>query len=230
MIVFGWFCFLRERLPLWIQCDVCAVVVKQIQLNLLPVRLLDGGEEIRVPVIRTDQRRLFRPVYIHSLHRVVCQQACDAFFVGRRTLEPQCVAQAATGCRKAHFIGIRVLNDEPFKQSWRLVYDTEADRTAVVLNIEPEAIKAFPSQEFFGQFGEVIEGIRKLSGVGRIAVAETRIVGRDDVKAIRKSGNQVAIIGATKTGSREAEPASGCWRCLPPDRRSSFRPLLLLHT
>src|ERR1700733_14912953 len=79
----------EECLPRWVEADIGAVVVKEIQLDLTAVWLLQSREEVRVPIVRADQLGQFRPMQIDSFHRVIGEQASNTLFVLRCPVVPQ---------------------------------------------------------------------------------------------------------------------------------------------
>ncbi len=66
----------------------------------------------------------------------------------------------------------------------------EADGSAVVLHVERVAREAERLGEMIHHAGDVIEGVREFFWVWPIAVAEARIIGRDEVVAIGKAGEE----------------------------------------
>src|SRR5271166_5937765 len=47
--------FLQKSLPLRIEVDICAVIVKEVKLYSASIWTLHGGVEVRIPIVGTDQ-------------------------------------------------------------------------------------------------------------------------------------------------------------------------------
>jgi len=184
----------EKLLPLRIQRDVIAVVVEEIKLDLPPVRLLQRGVVIGVPVVWTDQFGQFRAVQIYSLDGVIFQQARDSCFVFRGPVVPESVTQATPSLGKADLVSISVLDNQPLEHLWFARHNAKANRPSVVLRVKTEAVKALLLEEVLDDFGQLVEGIGELQRVGSITAAKARIVWGNDVKAIGKRWNEIAVL------------------------------------
>ena len=74
---------------------------------------------------------------INKLDRIGLQERFERLLCLTRSALPVGTAQAIPDRRETNFIGVGVLNDQPFKPIWPTSHDAEAYRTAVVLNVEP---------------------------------------------------------------------------------------------
>jgi hypothetical protein len=133
-------------------------------------------------------------VQIDGLHGVIGQQTGDGFFVFRRPIVPKRIAQSAPGRCKPHLICICVLNDQPPEHLRIFRYDSKTDRPTVVLYEEAEVVKAFLAKKLLGYLGKVVEGVREIVWVRRIAIAETRVVRRNHMESIREGGNEISVL------------------------------------
>jgi hypothetical protein len=79
--------------------------------------------------------------------------------------------------------------------------DAIADRPAVVVHVEPEGAEVRLLEQALDDLREPVE--RVLEVVGHVAVAEARIVGRQDMEAVGDSGDQVAEL--MRRGGKAAE-------------------------
>ena len=83
-----------------------------------------------------------------------------------------------------------VLNDESF-DSVRVSQDhAKADGATVILHVEGEVGQTERFGEVIHDFGNVIEGVRESFRVRPVAVTEARVIGRDKVIAIGKTGEE----------------------------------------
>ena len=112
----------------------------------------------------------------------------------RAAVLPQGASESVPGAGEADLIGVRVLNDQPVERFRVAHHNPEADRAAVVLNEEPVVIEAPVLQERLDDFGEPVEGVGEGCRIGHVAVAESRIVGRNHVEASGQRRDQVAVL------------------------------------
>jgi hypothetical protein len=68
--------------------------------------------------------------------------------------------------------------------------NAEADRAAVILQIEAVAVGAAFAEQGAGRFGQMVEGVGILRGRRRVALAKTRVVGRNHMAARREKWDQ----------------------------------------
>jgi hypothetical protein len=66
----------------------------------------------------------------------------------------------------------------------------ESDRAAVVLHEQGVPAQAEPVGEPPDDLGQVVEGVGEAGRVGRVAVAETRVIRRDEVEGVGQPGQQ----------------------------------------
>jgi hypothetical protein len=83
--------------------------------------------------------------------------------------------------------------------------DTKSDGAAVVLNIKAESREADLVQKFLNDGGGIVEGIRKLCGIGHCGIAKPGVVRRHDMKPVRESPASDFDIDETMKESRGAE-------------------------
>lgn len=60
-------------------------------------------------------------------------------------------------CCGCYFVGICILDDEPFKPVRMTRYDSKANRSPIVLHEEPKVCKACGLQEFFYYLRDSVE-------------------------------------------------------------------------
>ena len=107
---------------------------------------------------------------------------------------PERVAQPRPCFREAFLVRIRVLNDEPLQRIGIACNDPKAYRPTVILDEKPVTIESPLLQEFRRDFSEPVKRVSKLRRIGNIAIAEPRIIRRDDMKAVGERWNQVPIL------------------------------------
>ena len=84
----------------------------------------------------------------------------------------------------------RVLNDESF-DAVRVGQDhAKADGATVILHVERVAREPERFGEVIHDLGDVIEGVREFLRVRPVAVTEAWVIGRDQVIAIGKTGEE----------------------------------------
>ena len=77
-----------------------------------------------------------------------------------------------------------VLNDQRLNSLGMRQDHSKSDRHAVVLHVEVVLCDADGFDEVIHDFSDVVEGVREFLWIGPIAVAEARIVRRNEMKAI----------------------------------------------
>jgi hypothetical protein len=87
-------------------------------------------------------------------------------------------------------VGDSILNNESVDAFGMGEDHAEADGPAVVLHIKMVARQTESFGEVGHDFGDMVEGIGEFFRVGPSAVAEAGIVGRDQMIAIRKAGEE----------------------------------------
>ena len=95
---------------------------------------------------------------------------------------------------EADFIGVGVLDNQPLQTFGFLREKAEADGAAIVLHIHAEVVKSNLVQKMSDDFGEFVKAVSKRAWVGRIAVAETWVIGRDDMEVVGQGWDQVAVL------------------------------------
>jgi hypothetical protein len=70
--------------------------------------------------------------------------------------------------------------------------EPEADGAAEVLSVDGVAPQLLPFDEVLDDVGQVIERVLELGHRRRVAVAEARVVGRDEVKIRSKRRHKIA--------------------------------------
>src|SRR5262249_41588719 len=150
--------------------------------------------EVHVPVVGTDQIRMLVAVEVHGLDRVKLKQTRDALLALWIAVFPERVAQPRPCFREALLVRIGVLNDEPLQRIGIACNDPEAYWSTVILDEKAVTIESPLLQEFRRDFSEPVKRVSKLPGIGNIAIAEPRIIRRDDMKAVGERWNQVPIL------------------------------------
>lgn len=112
---------------------------------------------------------------------------------GVRCFLPQRIAEAVPGRSEAHFVGVGVLNDRPLRAIGVTGEDTKAQRPAMVLH-ETEADEFFLRQQCLHHCRNLVKWVGILLRVRHVAVAETRIVHRDNGEIIGQCRNEGAVL------------------------------------
>ena len=119
----------------------------------------------------------------------------------RAAVDPEGVADAVPGRGEALLVGVRVLDHLPLEPVRVTADDAVADRSAVVLQVEPERVKPVSLEQALDDLGEPVE--RVVEAVGHVGVAEARVVGREDVEAVGERRDEVAEL--VRGGGEAAE-------------------------
>src|SRR5215469_10076741 len=188
-----WLAITQELLPLRIQRDVRSVIIEKVHLDAAGIGPLHEAE-VHVPVVGTDQIRMLVAVEVYRLYRVQLKQARHTLLGLWSAVFPECVAQPRPCFRKAFLVRIGVLNDEPLQRTRIACNDPEAYRSTVILDKKSVTIESFLLQEFRRDFSEPVKRVSKLRWIGNIAIAEPRIIRRDDMKAVGERWYQVPIL------------------------------------
>ena len=167
--------------------------------HVAAVGLRLGGQEGRVVAAPRHQQR--RPVRAQPLLRD--RAAADVAQPGgggreevlaqRRLVGRAVRPERPAGVpQRAQAVGVRdrVLHDhrpDPGRVRGR---QPEADRAAVVLHEQGVPAQAELLGEAPDDLGQVIEGVGEAGRAGRVAVAETRVVRRDEVELVGQPGQQ----------------------------------------
>jgi hypothetical protein len=126
---------------------------------------------------------IFRTMLIDHFDGVLREEALQRLFRRRRTIFPQCSSESIPHGRESHFVGIRVLDDQPVEFLRVPTHNAKADWATIVLHVQAVVIESLGLQEALGDCGEFVEGIRVLLRIGRVTVAETRVIGRNHMEA-----------------------------------------------
>src|SRR5215470_16814238 len=142
--------------------------------------------EIHIPVVRANQIWMLMAMEVYVSDGGELQQTghpllgfVSAFFPERLQLVPHFC--------KPDLIGIDILKDQPFQHIGIASNNSETDRSSIVLHKQSEAIKAFLFQELFRDFSEPIKRVGEVRRIRHVAIAETGIIRRNDMKAAAKS-------------------------------------------
>ena len=100
--------------------------------------------------------------------------------------------------------------------------DAEADRAAVVLHEQAVVVEALEGEEPLDDLGELVERVPERGRVGRVAVSEARIVGRDDVERVGQRADQVAVL--VRRGRKPWSSTSFGLEGSPASRYAMFSP------
>src|SRR5215470_18870586 len=188
-----WLAITQELLPLWIQRDVRSVIIEKVHLNAAGIGPLHEAK-VHVPVVGTDLIRMLVAVEVYRLYRVKLKQARHTLLALWCAVFPERVAQPRPCFGEAFLVRIGVLNDEPLQRIGIACKDSEAYRPSVILDEEAVTIESLLLQEFRRDFSEPVKRESKVLRIGHIAVAEPRIIRRDDMKAVGERRNQVPIL------------------------------------
>src|ERR1700743_464843 len=140
---------------------------------------------VHVPVIGTDQLWFGMPSCVNSMDGRRLEKTGDRFLSFRRATLPVVVPQPAPNLSKADLVGISVLDDEPFEPVRVLIKNAEAYRATVVLNVKAEPSEAGLLKELGDDRRSIVEGVCERLWIRHVGVTETRIIGRNDMKAAR---------------------------------------------
>src|SRR5215813_14283001 len=125
----------EERLPMRVELYVCPVVVEEVELDPPSMRPIEVVQ-IHVPVVRADKFWSAMAVGVDELDRVGLQKGFKRLLVLRRPAFPIGAAQTVPRSGEADFVGVGVLDDQPFQPVRSPRDDTEANRTSVVLGVQ----------------------------------------------------------------------------------------------
>ena len=180
--------FLHPCLPFRIAVDVGAVVVEEIDLDVAlsgPVeKIIFVGIEIWIVALDVG---------------VVADVACSGGgqrqeifsqrgFV-RGAICPKGAARVPV-CAEAGVVRDSVLNDQRLDALGMRQDHAKADRGAIVLHIQVVFREAHRFDEVIHDFGDAIERVGKFLRIGPIAVAEARIVGRNEMITVGQASEE----------------------------------------
>src|SRR5215831_14681881 len=138
----------EERLPLRVKLYVRPIIIEKIELDpsrVGPIEIM----QIHVPVVWADKLRSAMAVCVDQLDSVGLQECFERLLGLGRPAFPIGAAQTVPHSGKTYFVGVGVLNDQPFQPGRPPCDDAEAHRPSVVLNVEPETGKPdFPEKRF----------------------------------------------------------------------------------
>src|SRR5579871_2785640 len=146
------------------------------------------------PIVGADQFYAPCSVQVNGLDCVVFEKCRQGLFGFRCAVFPEGVAKAVPSRCEPNFVGVRVLNDEPLERFRMTTDDAKANRPAIVLDEEAVAIETLQLQECFNDFGDFIKRVGERGRIWQAAVPETRIVGRENMEAIRQGGKQISVL------------------------------------
>src|SRR5215831_19135016 len=93
---------------------------------------------------------------------------------------------------QSFFIGVAVLHNEPGHALGMLQGKAPSYGCPVIHNVHGVAHKTELIEQTVDQFAEAVEGISELAPVWHIALPVSRVVGSDQMVAVRQGRNQVA--------------------------------------
>jgi hypothetical protein len=123
-------------LPSGIQGGVRAVVVEQVEPHAVGVGTGEE-EQVNLPVVGTDLARVWVARGADGLDGVVSQEDLERGLSFGIPVRPELAPDAVPGLGEALFVAIRLLNDLPLQPVGVLVDEAIADRTAVILHVNP---------------------------------------------------------------------------------------------
>jgi hypothetical protein len=129
----------QVRLPLRIPRDVRAVVVEEVELDPAALGPCQGGK-IDDPVVGTDMLRVAHPLRVDPPGRVRHEEVAQRCLGFRGRSEPVLLAQMVPEPAESLLVGVAVLDDEPVDALRVAGRNPKADRPAVVLDEQPEAL------------------------------------------------------------------------------------------
>src|SRR5262245_40291776 len=183
----------EELLPLRVELYVRPIIIEKVELDpsrVGPIEIM----QIHVPVVWTDELRSAVTVSVDQLDRVGLQECFEWLLGLGRPALPIGAAQTVPYGGKTDFVGVGVLNDQPFEPVRPPCDDAEAHRPSVVLNVESEAGKPGFPEKRFDDLGCPVKGVGELRRIGHVRVAESRIVRRDHMKPVGERRYQIAIL------------------------------------
>ena len=178
----------HPRLPFRVGIDVGAVVVEEVALNVGLSGLIQKIKFVdpEIGVVAFDVGIIPRVAGLRGCKRqeIGAQRAFVRSAIGPKGA-PRFPVLSETGV-----VCDRVLDDESI-DSVRVGQDhAKADGATVILHVEGEVGETERFGEVIHDFRDVIEGVREFFRVRPVAVTEARVIGRDQVIAIGKTGKE----------------------------------------
>jgi hypothetical protein len=138
--------------PARILFDIGPIIVEKIELDPMISRTAQE-EQVGVPVVRADLLCASRALAVDPLHAIGCEETGQGRLGFRSAILPERGPERVPDSRKALFIGVAVLVDDPLNPIGMAHRDAESHRGAIVLNEQRE-----PPQ--FKRFQEFLDNLR----------------------------------------------------------------------
>ena len=180
----------EERLKFRIERNVRSVVEEQVELDVLVARAVEQRLVV-APVVRIDPRDVGDAVRVLELRRLRRHEDVDRRAMRLRPVCPIGLDRIPERL-EPFLIGVAVLHDEGGDALGMLEREPVADRRAVIHEIDRIVLDAELRQQAVDDVGVVAERVGERLVIGRGALAEARIVRRDDMVAIRERRDQIA--------------------------------------
>src|SRR5271163_3874538 len=93
---------------------------------------------------------------IDRLYGIEFQQPGDRGLILRSAVVPKRIAQVSPSSRESDLVSIRVLDDEPLQRLRLFSHNPETNRTAVVLHVQAESVKALLLQKMLNNLRQLV--------------------------------------------------------------------------